>query len=113
MLERLFQEDGMATNARRFAMAAAAGLGLMAPMHQVLADSDSDTYRNLSAEWWQWALSIPPSENPLADTTGEKCMVGQHGSVWFLAGSFGSGGTITRKCTVPKGKGSSSQYLTT
>lgn len=94
----------MTSIAQRFAMAAAVGLGLMAPMQQVSANSDYETYRHLSAQWWQWALSIPPSENPLADATGEKCMVGQHGSVWFLAGVFNSGEPTVRTCTVPKGK---------
>lgn len=92
----------MTIDVRRFVRAAAVGLGLMTPMQLVLADSD--TYRSLSAEWWQWALSIPPSENPLADATGEKCMVGQHGSVWFLAGVFNSGEPTVRSCSVPKGK---------
>jgi hypothetical protein len=36
-------------------------------------------------------------------TRGEKCVVGQHGSVWFLAGNFG-GGSTTRTCAVPEGK---------
>ena len=40
----------------------------------------------LTGEWWQWALSIPTSVNPLLDTTGERCMIGQRGSTWFLAG---------------------------
>lgn len=91
-------------NGQRFIRAAAVALGLLAPMQQVLADSDFDTLRTLSAEWWQWALSIPPSANPLADATGEKCMVGQHGSVWFLAGIFNSGEPTVRSCSVPKGK---------
>jgi hypothetical protein len=43
------------------------------------------------------------SENPLLDTTGEKCMVGQRGSIWFLAGVFG-GGMATRTCSVPADK---------
>jgi hypothetical protein len=73
------------------------GLGLMMPLNRALADSQ------LSAEWWQWALSIPPSENPQLDTTGENCMVGQRGSVWFLAGTFG-GGSATRTCAVPEDK---------
>src|SRR6266404_1942081 len=42
----------------------------------------------LTGEWWQWALSIPASQNPLLDTTGDKCMVGQRGPIWFLAGTF-------------------------
>ena len=92
----------MTINAQRLVRTAAVGLCLMTPMQLVLADSD--TYRSLSAEWWQWALSIPPSVNPLADTTGEKCMVGQHGPVWFLAGVFNSGGPTVRTCSVPQGK---------
>ncbi len=56
----------------------------------------------VTGEWWQWAFSIPTSENPLADTTGEKCMVGQRGSIWFLAGFFGSG-PVVRACSVPEG----------
>jgi hypothetical protein len=55
---------------------------------------------DLSAEWWQWALSIPTAQNPQLDPTGANCMIGQHGSVWFLAGVFG-GGTASRNCTVP------------
>lgn len=93
----------MTTNANRFMRAAAVGLGLMAPMQLALADSDSDAYHSLSAEWWQWALSIPPSVNPLADATGEKCMVGQQGSTWFLAGIFNSGEPTVRSCSIPKG----------
>ncbi len=37
------------------------------------------------------------------DPTGEHCGVGQSGSVWFLAGVFGTG-EATRDCTVPAGK---------
>ena len=55
----------------------------------------------LTAEWWQWVLSIPPSVNPLLDTTGDQCMVGQHGSTFFLAGSWVSG-QITRDCDIPQ-----------
>jgi hypothetical protein len=56
-----------------------------------------------SAKWWQWALSIPASSNPMLDNNGSFCHVGQKGSVWFLAGIF-SGGTVNRNCTVPNGK---------
>ena len=66
-----------------------------------LATADSDGLKSLSAQWWQWALSIPSSQNPLLDTTGEKCMIGQRGSAWFLAGLFGGGGPTIRNCTVP------------
>ena len=55
----------------------------------------------LTGEWWQWALSIPTSVNPQLDTTGANCMVGQRGTIWFLAGVFG-GGSATRACSVPE-----------
>jgi hypothetical protein len=66
------------------------------------AFADSLSFKQLSAEWQQWVLSIPASINPPLDTTGENCMVGQRGAVWFLAGTFG--GSATRTCAVPEGK---------
>ena len=60
------------------------------------------TYGEWSAEWWEWALSIPTPDNPLLDMNGEKCGVEQSGDVWFLAGNFG--GASERTCTVPAGK---------
>lgn len=57
----------------------------------------------LSAEWWKWAMSAPAEANPVRDTTGEHCAVGQRGGVWFLAGGFGSS-RITRKCVIPAGR---------
>ena len=68
----------------------------MAPRHR------EALLKNLTAQWWQWVLSIPVFENPLLDQTGEKCVVGQRGPVWFLAGNFG-GGETTRSCSVPEG----------
>jgi hypothetical protein len=58
----------------------------------------------LSAEWVQWALSIPTGLNPqLGDyTDGDQCVVGQTGDVWFLAGVFG-GGEAHRTCVIPQG----------
>jgi hypothetical protein len=64
--------------------------------------SKADPSKDLSAQWWQWALSIPTTANPLTDVTGANCMVGQHGDVWFLAGTF-TGGTVSRRCSVPQG----------
>lgn len=83
---------------------AAAGiiLALLLPMQAGAAEGDN-ALRSLTAEWWQWALSIPTSENPTLDATGEKCFVGQRGSTWFLAGTFGVG-PVTRSCSVPAGK---------
>jgi hypothetical protein len=79
-------------------VAVAAGISM--PVSFALADTAA--YEQLSGEWWQWALSIPAGENPLADTTGEECMVGQRGSNWFLAGTFGAT-TATRTCSIPRG----------
>jgi hypothetical protein len=62
--------------------------------------TDFEAQSRVSSEWWQWALSIPTSINPMLDVTGENCVVGQHGPVWFLAGFF-FGGTGTRMCSVP------------
>ena len=66
--------------------------------------ADDPSFRELSAQWWQWALSIPASVNPLTEFSddGSVCMVGQRGSVWFLAGTL-IGGTASRKCSVPAG----------
>jgi hypothetical protein len=63
------------------------------------AETDLD---ELAAQWWQWALSIPTEVNPLEDTTGANCMVGQSDPVWFLAGFF-NGSAATRSCSVPEG----------
>lgn len=64
--------------------------------------------RNLaewSARWWQWALAVPRSANPMLDTTGAACDTNQRGPVWFLAGYFGGNSTpVVRECNVPKRK---------
>jgi hypothetical protein len=60
------------------------------------------TFGEWSARWWQWAQSIPAEINPLLDTTGGDCSVGQSGSVWFLAGTFPPlGSTAERTCALP------------
>ena len=61
------------------------------------------TDAQLTAEWWQWAMSAPDELNPVADETGVNCAVGQQGPVWFLAGGFGSS-QLHRLCTIPAGK---------
>ncbi len=85
-------------------LAAVLGAGLFAAslMPMGAAFAQTDAYKQLSGQWWQWALSIPVDENPLADTTGENCMVGQRGSDWFLAGTFGIA-SATRNCVIPEG----------
>lgn len=70
---------------------------------QAVSKASSETdLRELTAQWWQWALSIPTSVNPLEDFNGAACMVGQRGPVWFLAGVF-NGSSATRSCAVPEG----------
>jgi hypothetical protein len=92
---------------RLFTFRCLLGVGFIAPMNQAVADSKDhsrpDNLSALTAEWWQWALSIPTGVNPLVDTTGSNCMVGQHGGVWFLAGVV-FGGTAERTCSVPDDK---------
>ncbi len=55
------------------------------------------------ADFWQWALTQPAATNPLLDTTGQFCDVGQNGRHWFLAGSLFSPEPITRTCEVATG----------
>ena len=61
------------------------------------------TAAQLSTEWWQWAMSIPDETSPVRDLSGINCGIGQKGSVWFLAGGFGSS-KIHRVCTIPEGQ---------
>lgn len=58
------------------------------------------SYEDWGAAWWQWSLSIPKSINPML---GGACDQNQSGNVFFLAGTMG--GTDTRDCTIPAGKG--------
>jgi hypothetical protein len=58
---------------------------------------------DLTAEWWQWALSFPVDENPLLDTTGEDCSKGDvSDDIFFLAGT--AGGKVERECTISEGQ---------
>jgi hypothetical protein len=99
------REDAMKSNTRRFVTivaVVAVGLWLAMPLNRAFADSS--ILERLTAQWWQWALSVPTPVNPLMDQTGEDCVIGQRGSIWFLAGVgiFG-GGTAARTCSVPQG----------
>jgi hypothetical protein len=66
------------------------------------------SYSEWSAEWEQWADSIPVANHPLFDN-GD-CSVGQSGPVWFLGGKFCANGAscsftgVVRSCNVPAGK---------
>jgi len=59
------------------------------------------SYKDWTGKWWQWALSIPKTNNPLTDTNGSYCAEGQSGPVWFLAGTSGKINSIKRRCSVP------------
>lgn len=89
----------MKSSARSLVAMIVLGFGVMAPTGT--GPAGPRPYRDLSIEWWQWATSIPSPVNPVEDTTGKDCMVGQRGDVWFLAGAV-FGGTVTRSCTVPE-----------
>ena len=81
--------------------------GLTAPVTVGFAQESTITAGQLSVltgDWWQWALSIPVSENPLVDQTGSDCNVGQRGRVWFLAGNLTGQPAVTRKCSLPEDK---------
>lgn len=79
----------------------AAGIGAVLTLMPGPATAGPGDVDKSGAAWWQWALSIPASVNPLLDTTGEQCLVGQHGDVWYLAALFFTGGAVTRNCEVP------------
>jgi hypothetical protein len=67
------------------------------------------SYGEWSAGFWQWLLGTP-----VHDATGDiahpalildgrvDCSVGQHGKVWFLAGTLSSD-PANRSCSIPKG----------
>ena len=61
------------------------------------------TYADWTAEWWRYVLSFPATTNPLNDSTGANCAVGQSGPVFFLVGTTG-GKAVRNQCVVPAGK---------
>lgn len=60
------------------------------------------SYNQWTAKWWQWVLSIPRSQSPLIDPTGNHCANNQSGPVWFLPGTLK--GLAERSCTIPADK---------
>jgi hypothetical protein len=61
--------------------------------------------REWTADWWQFIISIPTSINPITDEVGTRCMYGQRGPVWFIAGNLGgTASPTTRSCAIPEGK---------
>ena len=60
------------------------------------------SYSKLASEWTNWLVVEPIATNPAFDPDGRFCDRNQHGSVWFLASTFG--GVVDRTCEVPAGK---------
>ena len=84
---------------------AGALIGLILPIQLTFADGGTAPVplSELTGEWWQWALSIPTDQNPQSDPTGQFCMIGQRGPLWFLAGTF-NGDVTTGTCSVSEDK---------
>lgn len=81
-------------------LSARAGSDVTVPPAQSVAGKSQADW---SEVWWQWAASFDQSESPITDQTGELCQAKQSGSVWFLAGTYGTHRTV-RLCHVPQGK---------
>lgn len=100
-----YEQDRMKYVRRLFAIAVIA-VGFISPLSKVAwaQGLPPGQLPGLTAEWWQWALSIPAAVNPLTDGAGDFCMVGQRGPIWFLAGNLTGAPVITRTCSVPADK---------
>lgn len=62
------------------------------------------SYGEWTVKWWQWALSIPSSKNPVMDETGNYSSINQPENVYFLAGVFAEEENtkcVKRKCNIP------------
>jgi hypothetical protein len=105
MLSRTYRAALAAALTGLVALALAAPASAQNPNPGVLPPQSNPfgaSYGEWGSRWWQWALSVPLSSNPVTDETGEFCGEGQSGRVWFLAGTFGSG-SVERSCTVRPG----------
>lgn len=80
-----------------------ADAGSKAQIAPIQSKPHGKSYSQWAAAWWKWAAEAPASTNPVSDTSGQHCALGQAGQVWFLAGSF-SPAPVTRTCSVPRGK---------
>ena len=87
---------------KNVAAAFALSLAMSAGSLSSAAPSESYLLAATTAQWWQFALSIPTSVNPIVGS-GDNCVVGQRGPIWFLAGSF-FGGMAQRTCHIPSGE---------
>lgn len=59
------------------------------------------TYGDWLAKWWQYALTLPEDQNPLAGTTGENCVFQRVGNVGLILADSTLHTPIT--CEVPTG----------
>ncbi len=60
------------------------------------------TYAKWSAEWWRWAMELPPGPgHPFDPDPSFKITTGQRGKVWFVGSPFGNS---VRNCTIPASK---------
>jgi hypothetical protein len=80
---------------------AAAGPGAQVELYPPGAQPYGKSFAEWTAAWWQWAIAMPITANPLMETAD--CDAGQSGPVWFLGGSFVNA-TTTRECTIPAGR---------
>ena len=64
------------------------------------------SYKEHIMKDWKRVLSIPISENPVTDMTGDRCAIGQNphnSSLFYLEGE--SEPTVVRTCKIPSGLG--------
>jgi hypothetical protein len=97
-----FQHQGGSPMTKTTAAIVGALIALILPIQLAFAGSGgAPPLSELTGQWWQWAQSIPFEQNPQLDSSGQYCMVGQRGAIWFLAGVSG-GGPASRACSVPE-----------
>jgi hypothetical protein len=77
------------------------------PIEYYSADSRplGKSFAEWTVKWWQWVYSIPRPKNPITDTTGKLCEIGQTGEIWFLGGKPADKSSYlpVRNCAVPSG----------
>jgi hypothetical protein len=83
-----------------FASSNAAAYTILAPDSTVGGKSIAEW----TAAWWTWALQVPATQNPLADTTGAFANVNNNGPVFFVAGTNGLSGPVTRSFAISAGR---------
>jgi hypothetical protein len=62
------------------------------------------TYSQLASGWWQYFMSLPMTNSPLNFIDGNPPVplsTGQSGPVWFMGGSYASGGALSFTNTIP------------